>query len=66
MVEYTPGYFVMFSTEHQGLYSDEATPSKENNWVRNIFSIPKSRNADPLTERPFLRLSSISSITIKS
>lgn len=29
MVEYTPGYFVMFSTGHQGLYSDEATPSKE-------------------------------------
>lgn len=29
MVEYTPGYFLMFSTGHQGLYSDEATPSKE-------------------------------------
>ena len=29
MVEYTPGYFLMFSTEHQGLYNDEATPSKK-------------------------------------
>lgn len=64
MVEYTPGYFLMFSTEHQGLYSDETTPSKEKKQLGKKY-IFYSQITDPLTERPSLRLSSISSITIK-